>query len=484
MIPMPNAFDKICRQVLKQITPNTEREKQIFSLAKKVEKKVKTAADNAEIKAEVRVEGSVAKGTWLSQEPDIDIFLRLPTTISREQFGEVSLKIAREATAGYRQFERFAEHPYLEAIVEKVRVNIVPCYRVKKGEWKSATDRTPYHTDYIRPLLNSKLRAEIRLLKRFMKGIGIYGAEIKVGGFSGYLCELMILNYKSFAGVLEAVAESKGRQVIDYEGFYKERGKGFELPFKEPLVIVDPVDKRRNAASAVRRERLDEFIAASRAFLTTPGKQFFFPTRTKLFTKERILNSMIERDSSIVFVKLGRIHVVPDVLWGQLYKSQRALRNLLSQKDFNIIRDAVWSNENDMNIFVFELEHLSLPAIKKHPGPPLERPEECDHFLKKHLNSTDTLSGPMLENGRWVVETKRKILEADELLEHGLKEGGRHYGVSEEVSKVLRENFEILTDDVILNLYASSNDFAEFLTNYYDAKPSWLKESREGKPKA
>jgi tRNA nucleotidyltransferase (CCA-adding enzyme) len=481
---MPNAFNKIYGEVLKQITPEIERRNQVLSLAKKLVKKVRAAVKDAEIDAEVRVEGSVAKDTWLSQEPDIDIFVRFPATITREQFGTSALKIAREATTGYRQLERFAEHPYLEAFVNDIRVNIVPCYKVEKGEWKSATDRTPYHTDYVKLLLNPKLRAEIRLLKQFMKGIGVYGAEIKVGGFSGYLCELLILNYKSFSDLLTAAGESKGRQVIDYEGFYRERGIDLDLLFKEPLVIIDPVDKGRNAASAVREECLDEFIAASRAFLTTPDKQFFFPAKTKPLTKERILNEMMERDSNLVVIKFGRVDTVPDVLWGQLYKSRRALRNLLSQNDFSIVRDAVWSNEKDMNIFIFELEHLSLPAIKRHFGPPLERSKECENFLKKHLNSPDTLSGPMINNGRWVVETKRKNLEADELLERELREGGKNSGIAEEILKTIRENFEILTDDVILNLYTSNSNFAEFLTNYYYGKPGWLRDHQTEKPKA
>ena len=45
--------------------------------------------------------------------------------------------------------------------------------------------------------------------------------------------------------------------------------------------MVDPVDKGRNVAAAVRKERLDEFIAASRAFLKTPDMKFFYPPETK-----------------------------------------------------------------------------------------------------------------------------------------------------------------------------------------------------------
>jgi tRNA nucleotidyltransferase (CCA-adding enzyme) len=480
---MSSTLEKICRDALKQITPDAKKRKQILTLAEKLRKKVADIAKKDKIKTQVRVEGSVAKDTWLSQEPDVDIFIRLPPTMPREEFREAALKIAKEATAGYRQVERFAEHPYLEAFVDDVRVNIVPCYKVKRGQWKSATDRTPFHTDYAKKRLNPRLRGEIRLLKQFMTGIGVYGAEIKIGGFSGYLCELLVLNYQSFANVLNAVANWEGRQVIDYEGFYQKRERELELLFPEPLVIVDPVDKGRNAASAVRKERLDEFIAASRAFLENPDKQFFFSPKTKPFSPKRIANLMIERDTSVVFLKIGRVNAVPDVLWGQLYKSQRALRNLLRQKDFNVIRDAVWSNENDINVFIFEVEHLELPTVKKHWGPPLEKQKECENFLRKHLDSPATFSGPMIENGRWVVETRRRILEADELLEQELKDGGRRIGVAQEIAQAIKGNFEILTDDAILSLYTYNDDFAVFLTEYCEGKPSWLKKSSGKKTK-
>jgi hypothetical protein len=90
----------------------------------------------------------------------------------------------------------------------------------------------------------------------------------------------------------------------------------------------------------------------------------------------------------------------------------------------------------------------------------------------------------MINNGRWVVETKRKNLEADELLERELREGGKNSGIAEEILKTIRENFEILTDDVILNLYTSNSNFAEFLTNYYYGKPGWLRDHQTEKPKA
>ncbi len=108
------------------------------------------------VPAVVRVEGSVAKDTWLSEKPRHRHFHALPTIIPRKNLGDVGLKIAKKATEGYVQLERFAEHPYLEIDVDDYHADIVPCYDAKPGEWQSATDRTPYHTDYIKTKLESR----------------------------------------------------------------------------------------------------------------------------------------------------------------------------------------------------------------------------------------------------------------------------------------------------------------------------------------
>ena len=158
-------------------------------------RKSQLACKHEGVDAIVRVEGSIAKDTWLSENPDIDIFMRLPTSIPRRNLGDIGLKIAKKAAGDAKQLERFAEHPYLEIFLSGYRVDIVPCYDAKPGEWQSATDRTPYHTDYINTHLSKEKRGEVRLLKRFLQGIGVYGAELKIGGFSGYLCELLIMKF-------------------------------------------------------------------------------------------------------------------------------------------------------------------------------------------------------------------------------------------------------------------------------------------------
>jgi tRNA nucleotidyltransferase (CCA-adding enzyme) len=371
--------------------------------------------------------------------------------------------------------ERFAEHPYLEAFVDGTRVNIVPCYDVQPGVWQSATDRTPYHTDYINSRLDPALRGDVRLLKQFMKGIGVYGAEIKVGGFSGYLCELLVLHYGSFQKALEAFSQHKPRRAVDIEGAYNGRERELDLLFPEPLVIVDPVDKARNVASAVQPHRLHTFAAASRAFLQDPGPEFFYPLKTQPLSIDDLQEALQNRGSTLLFLAFGKVDAVPDVLWGQLHRTRKALRKQLELGDFKVLRDDVWSEENaELSIFVFELEQRFLSGVKKHLGPPLEFEKECESFLAKYTEKTSVTAGPFIDGGRWVVELPRKFTDAADMLRAKVADGGRNAGAAELIAKTLREHFLVLAGGEIAEHYMYNEGFAVFLTAFLSGKPFWL----------
>ena len=473
-VMMREKMKRIFATVLKRVTPEADERAKMNALAEKLEGKVASASKRLGVKAAVRVEGSVAKDTWLSGEPDIDVFMRVPPSIPRGSLGDVCLNVAREATKGSVQIERFAEHPYLEAIVEGVRVNVVPCYATKRGEWLSAMDRTPFHTNYVDKRLNRQMRGEVRLLKKFMKGTGVYGAEIKVGGFSGYLCELLVLYYESFTKTLEAFSKHRQRIVVDIENLYRNRESELALLFGEPLVVVDPVDRARNVASAVRTQKLYSFIVAAQAFLKKPDIGFFYPPKTAALNAKEIERRLKDRGSTIVFVVFEDVEAVPDVLWGQLYKSQRSLHKLVQLHDFKILRDLAWSDEKDLNMFVFELEHCCTSSVKKHIGPPLDKEEECEKFVAKYLKDNGTVCGPYVEDGRWVALIRRKFTDACDLLNERLKDGGRNAGVAEGISQVLKKGFEILVDEEIVKVYKKNGEFALFLTDFLQGRPKWL----------
>jgi len=472
---MSAKIELISKTVLGRVSPNADERGKIEALARKLERKVASVSGKLGVEAKVRVEGSVAKNTWLSGEPDVDVFMRVPTSIPRNSLGDVCLRVARKATEGFEQIERFAEHPYLEAIMEGTRVNIVPCYDTKRGEWLSATDRTPFHTEYMKKRLNIRMRGQVRLLKKFMKGIGVYGAEIKIGGFSGYLCELLILHYKSFLDTVKAFAELKQRMVIDIEEFYSgNRSHEVDLLFDEPLVVVDPVDRARNVASAVRKERLYIFIAAAQAFMNGPDLNFFYPTAIVPLSARKIKQELKKRGSATVFVTFGRVDAVSDILWGQLYKSLRSLRKLVELNDFALLRDFAWSDEKSLNVFGFELETCCISSVKRHLGPPLEKGQECAKFLLKHQNNSGTVAGPYVEDGRWIVQVRRKFTDACTLLGERLKDGGKDVGVAEQISRVIKKGFHVSVNEEILEVYERNGEFAKFLTDFLSGRPKWL----------
>jgi tRNA nucleotidyltransferase (CCA-adding enzyme) len=467
--------DQLTKQVLEKITPAKGDRVKVEAIARELELKVTLACKQEGIPAIVRVEGSVAKDTWLKDNPDIDIFMRLPTSIPRKNLGDVALRIAKKAAGSYKQTERFAEHPYLQLIVEDYRVDIVPCYDTKSGEWQSATDRTPYHTDYIKKHLDKDLRGEVRLLKKFMQSTGVYGAEIKVGGFSGYLCELLIMKYRSFTQTIEAFAHYKKRIIVDIEKFYASRENDLSLLFPEPLVIVDPVDKGRNVASAVQPTKLYDFIGAARAFLNKPEQVFFYPPKTEALPIEKLKSQFENRGSTIMFLVVDQISAVPDVLWGQLFKTKRSLNKLLELSEYKILNNAVWSNEKNLSVFIFELEQQVLPNIKKHLGPPLEREVEGENFLAKYRDNKTVISGPYIEDGRWTVMVPRKTTDATALLKEKLVDDAKNAGVAELIAKSIQKGFTVLVNSEIDPTYLENADFAEFLSDFISGKPFWLK---------
>ncbi|MCK4424922.1 hypothetical protein KAU93_04480, partial [Candidatus Bathyarchaeota archaeon] len=214
--------------------------------------------------------------------------------------------------------------------------------------------------------------------------------------------------------------------------------------------------------------------AVARSFLGKPSVKFFYPPETTALTAKELEQNLEKRGSATVFVTFRRVNAVPDILWGQLYKSQRSLRNLIQQNDFNILRDLTWSDEKTLNVFVFELEQRFVSPVKKHLGPPLEKEPECERFLRKHLKASGTVSGPYIDGGRWVVELRRKYTDVVDLLGERLKDGGRNAGVAEKISHVLRKGFKIFVNGEVLEVYKKNSEFAKFLTDFLSGKPKWL----------
>ncbi len=283
---------------------------------------------------EVTFGGSFAKGTWLKGDTDIDIFVKIDESVGIEEFESLGKQIGLESLRRYRPYMRYSDHPYVEAFIKGVRINVVPCYNVKVGNWKSAADRSPFHTEYVKDNLNNEMIRHIRLLKRMLKSINVYGSEIATNGFSGYVIEVLILKHRSFSSLLEVISDIKKEGNVFSINYVDE---DVIKTFASPLVIIDPVDPRRNLGAAISNESVGKFVLAARRFLQKPTLDFFIK-------RKRYTRLPQEIYPNLLVIEFGHNPRSPDIIWGQLKRSLEALSPYTEKMGPEVFRKNETSN--------------------------------------------------------------------------------------------------------------------------------------------
>jgi tRNA nucleotidyltransferase (CCA-adding enzyme) len=423
-------------RVLKRIVPSKSEEERLREVVSILKKMLQSEIENLGIEAYPMLVGSVAKSTHL-KEPEIDMFVCFSPSTSRGDLERYGLRLGEYVLEKAEQ--HFAEHPYLAGEFEGFETEIVPCYEVKDPTKKmSAVDRTPFHTAYVKENLKESQNNEVRLLKRFAKGIGVYGAEAKVMGLSGYLCELLVLKYGTFQKVLKASSKWKKGTLIELD---KKAGKRF----REPLVFIDPVDAGRNVASALSHHQMGRFIHLSKAYLKNPKISFFFPPKRKRPTRQAVEKRMKARGTDFVAVVMRKPDIVDDILYPQVWKAEKSIRNLCEKFDFSVHDSGATVVGKEILILV-ELVSAELPAVRKHMGPAPQLRNASD-FVEKWKASRKRIAGPYVENGRLFFDLRREFRSAKGLLRKKLMD----LGLGKNLDEVVSKKFIVLLNEEILS---------------------------------
>ena len=374
---MPDPSTLISK-VLPLCEPTHSQERRIAKVAQEAKTHVDSYVAQLDDVVDVVFGGSFAKGTWLPDHADIDIFVKIKPSVGIEKFEEMGREIGSEALKSYGPKLRYSDHPYVEVFVKKVRVNVVPCYDVEQGKWQSAADRSPFHTRYISSNFDDEKRRQARLLKKFLKSVGIYGAEISTEGFSGYVSEVLVLKYSSFENLLRAAADWQEKQIIAVSDYDSD----FVRVSNSPVIIIDPVDSRRNLGTAISPESVAKFMLAARKFLEKPSLDFFKEGKYRRGT--------IKLLSNVLVVEFSHEKKSPDIIWGQLKRSLSAIAKQLELAHFEVLRSSCVTDEKSSAALAFLLESITLPPYTKRKGPEVFRRKDTASFLsnrKKPLAS-------------------------------------------------------------------------------------------------
>jgi tRNA nucleotidyltransferase (CCA-adding enzyme) len=455
---------KLLAKVLKRIKPTKAELERELRVAEQLIKKIQQLEGKH---VDVQLCGSLARNTHIKNDRDFDIFVLFPEHVSRKEFEKEGLRIGKAVFEGKKHWIEYAEHPYVRGEVSGYTVEIVPSYKLKHTtKLLSSVDRSPLHQKYLEGKLTEKMKDDVRLLKAFMKGVGCYGAKAAEKGFSGYLCELLILHYGSFLSCLQAAAKWKKGEIIDIEHYWPDEIAG-EL-FEEPLVVVDPTDKHRNVAAAVSIEQMARFVAAARAFLAKPSEKFFFKPVTKKMGNKRLMRELSER--SFVILKLPwPKQTVPEIFASQLDRFSRKFSNALSLKDFSIRRVTYFLEDYKKAFLVLELEHANLHATKLYTGPEVFDEKHSTSFLKKHILPA---SGPRIENGRWVVEERRAVRECGKAAKACLKDALNLEKMP--LREALKKAALYTTANELGRLYKSDGFFAREFSRFLRGREEFL----------
>ena len=365
--------------------------------------------------------GSFAKGTWLSKDADIDIFIRFKKTISEEKFEKISKKIGFDALKQYFPYVRYSQHPYVEAKIKSTKINVVPFYDVKIGEWKSAADRSPFHTKFMKKSLTSKMRNEVRILKTFLKSSGIYGAEIAKQGFSGYISEVLILEFGSFENLIKSISKIKEKQII---------GKTSKI-FDTSIVIIDPIDNNRNLAAAISDENIGKFVLISRAFKERPSLDFFKNKKSRISKKYW---------DNLLVIKFNFKIRSPDIIWGQIKRATSTLSTQLELGGFTVLRSKPHADQENEAYLFFFLQSTKISQIYLKNGPEFFRDNSTKSFISKNLKNAELV---WMGNDRKIVSLeKRKHTDAVKFMIEFL-EKNLQIGIPKGLQGDLKRGFKI-----------------------------------------
>jgi len=393
-------FESVVDAVRARVDPTPGERRALAETAERLADRARDALADLPVDADVVQVGSTARGTWVAGDRDIDLFVRFPPDLPREELQEYGLEVGNAVLPAGR--EEYAEHPYVKGRFEGYDVDLVPCYRLESAtDIQSAVDRTPFHNAYLEQRLTDELAGDVRLFKQFLKGVGAYGSDLRTQGFSGYLAELLVVENGGFRETLEAIREWQRPVVIDPESHG-------EVEFDDPLVVVDPTDPERNVAAVVAPENVARVQHHAREFLDAPRESVFEPRDIEALDAADVREYVAARGTTPLAVVFDAPDVVEDQLYPQLYRSRDGLVRGLEGHGFSVVRAATWADERAV-LFV-ELAVSELPAVERHEGPPMYVESHARGFYEKYVDGD--AYGPFLDGDRYVVERDRDVRTA------------------------------------------------------------------------
>ncbi|PSQ44426.1 CCA tRNA nucleotidyltransferase [Halobacteriales archaeon SW_7_68_16] len=465
---MTDEFDAVVAAARERFNPDDAERERLERVVTEVRGRAERAVADLPVEGvDVVQVGSTARDTWLPDDRDVDLFVRFPPDTDREELERYGLDVGHAVLPEGR--EEYAEHPYVHGEYDGFAVDLVPCYAVADATGiQSAVDRTPFHTRYLADRIDADLAGAVRVTKGFLTAIGVYGSDLRTRGFSGYLTELLVVEYGGFRALVEAAADWHPTVELDPAGRHVDgtasgsgEGDAADAQFDGPLVVVDPTDPGRNVAAVCSAESVARFQHYARELLADPRLSLFEPDDPDPLGPAAVREAFADRGTAPVALRFDAPDLVEDNLYPQLEKSRASLRDALDRRGFDVLRSAVMADGTA--VLLFECEVVERPTVERHEGPPVGVRNHADGFYENYEDD-DAVYGPFVDGNRYVVERPREFTTAAGFLD---SDAVRDLALGADVADAVA-GAEVLVGETVTTL---ADEFGTEFAAYIDPTP-------------
>lgn len=366
------------QEILAKIKPTRQEEKEIAPQVSNFLKEINTFLGDAR----AILGGSGAKGTWLRGQHDADVFIAFPYNKYKDKSSQLSDLLEAAIKQAGKPYKRLhGSRDYFQIRENDTTFELIPIIEITHArDALNITDVSPLHAEWVKKHSTEKLRDDIRLAKAFCKAQRCYGAESYIRGLSGYVLELLIIQTGGFEKLLRQSMKWKNKQVIDVAKLYKKGSAWMSLnkaKLESPIIVIDPVDKSRNAAAALSKETWDAFGKRAAKFLKSPSAAFFEVGHVTLNELTRK-----KRKHVLVWIDTDSTHDKEDVAGTKLLQAFEFIKARLGP--FVVMKSGWEWDRKQHAIFWYLLKKKSLPSTELRKGPPLDLTYHVQSFREEH----------------------------------------------------------------------------------------------------
>ncbi len=479
------SLDEIEKTIIEQVSVDEEVHREVEHTLDILIEKINMHLVAMSVAGRVEKQGSFVRRTYLDEDDSYDLLLVLqkderPKTHMILDTLVKRLKKDRVGKSFIQVIKITGKIPYLRIIANGLLVHLFTGFNISPGEKKiSIFDLIPLHTDYILAHMRSEQKKEVLLLKKFTKTIGVYRTEIGATGFNGYLCELLILFYGTFRKTLEAISKWKPRVLIDIKK-NKEKIEDVDAPTIEliqgyyPLFVSDPLSLRDNVAADVSLDQFNSIIAAANIYLTAPSLKFFVYYPVSLPSFSTLAEKIKDSGTTIIVLSSDRLHQESEVCWQKSLAIKKAVEKELKHNKYVIDRINPFTTDEKYGIIISLYSPYPRFTIRKE-GPLITNGKDSLKFLHEYSTNANIISGPYIEDRRWVIYLTNKGQHINEFISSLLKQNTFILDVDSFLKLEIKNKLQIHSIETDLETFYNEDiEFAEQFYFFIERKPSWI----------